>query len=81
MCVCVCVCVLQDRIAYSKTLKGRYFDILGHFFSIYCIYKIFMVRVRVMSCFAQRIFCFFVLNFLQCIINIILDRVGKVGMK
>ena len=31
-------------MAYSKTLKGRYFDILGHFFSIYCIYKIFMVR-------------------------------------
>ena len=49
--------VLQERIAYSKTLKGRYFDILGHFFSIYCIYKIFIVRpslphhvVRIYNC-------------------------------
>ena len=33
----------QKRIAFSKTLKGRYFDIMGHFFSIYCIYKIFIV--------------------------------------
>ena len=30
-------------MAYSKTLKGRYFNIVGHFFSVYCIYKIFMV--------------------------------------
>ena len=28
---------------YSATLKGIYFDIVGRFFSIYCIYKIFIV--------------------------------------
>ena len=34
---------MQERIAYSKTLKGRYFDLVGHFFSVYCVYKIFIV--------------------------------------
>jgi hypothetical protein len=38
---------LKERIAYSKTLKGRYFDILGHFFSIYCIYKIFICIINI----------------------------------
>lgn len=36
------LCV-QERIAASKTLKGRYYDFIGHFFSIYCVYKIFIV--------------------------------------
>lgn len=35
--------IMQERIAYSKTLKGRYFDLVGHFFSVYCVYKIFIV--------------------------------------
>ena len=35
--------IVQERIAYSKTLKGRYFDLVGHFFSVYCVYKIFIV--------------------------------------
>lgn len=38
---------LKERMAYSKTLKGRYFDIIGHFFSIYCIYKIFMCIINI----------------------------------
>lgn len=38
---------VRERIAYSKTLKGRYFDIVGHFFSVYCIYKIFIVSLYV----------------------------------
>ena len=33
----------MDRIEYSKTFKGKYFNFLGHFFSGYCVYKIFMV--------------------------------------
>ena len=32
-------------MVYSATLKGIYFDIVGRFFSIYCIYKIFIVSV------------------------------------
>lgn len=30
----------KDRIEYSKTLKGQYFNVLGHFFSLYCVVKI-----------------------------------------
>ncbi|OAF71884.1 hypothetical protein A3Q56_00322 [Intoshia linei] len=45
----------RDRVQFSKTLKGKYFNFLGFFFSIYCVLKIVMA-----------------------IINILLDRVGKV---
>ncbi|KAL5499800.1 hypothetical protein EMCRGX_G011260 [Ephydatia muelleri] len=38
---------LKERIIYSKTLIGKYFDIVGHFFSIYCIYKIFISSVNI----------------------------------
>ncbi|XP_019483378.1 PREDICTED: Golgi pH regulator A isoform X2 [Hipposideros armiger] len=34
----------KERIEYSKTFKGKYFNFLGYFFSIYCIWKIFMVK-------------------------------------
>ena len=33
-----------ERIDYSKTFRGRYFNILGYFFSIYCLWKIFIVN-------------------------------------
>ena len=36
---------LQERIEYSKTFQGKYFNFLGYFFSIYCVWKIFMVRL------------------------------------
>ena len=45
-----------ERIHYSKTFQGKYFNLLGYFFSIYCVWKIFISSV-----------------------NIIFDRVGKVG--
>ena len=32
-----------DKIHYTKTLQGKYFNLLGYFFSIYCVWKIFMV--------------------------------------
>lgn len=34
----------KERIEYSKTFQGKYFNFLGYFFSIYCVWKIFMVR-------------------------------------
>ncbi|CAG5118617.1 unnamed protein product [Candidula unifasciata] len=37
----------RDRIEYSKTFKGRYFNFLGYFFSIYCVYKIFMATINI----------------------------------
>ncbi len=45
-----------ERIHYSKTLQGKYFNFLGYFFSIYCVWKIIISSI-----------------------NIIFDRVGKVG--
>ena len=37
--------IFQERIAYSKTFKGKYFNFLGYFFSIYCVWKIFIVSI------------------------------------
>jgi len=31
-------------MAFSKTWQGWYFNILGHFLSVYGVYKIVMVR-------------------------------------
>lgn len=39
----------QERIEYSKTFKGKYFNFLGYFFSIYCVWKIFMVSILVLT--------------------------------
>lgn len=32
---------------YSKTWEGIYFNILGYFFSLYCIWKIFISTVNI----------------------------------
>nr|CAB3250756.1 Golgi pH regulator-like [Phallusia mammillata] len=37
----------KHRIEYSKTLKGRYFNFLGYFFSLYCMWKIFMCTINI----------------------------------
>ena len=37
----------KDRIELSKTLQGKYFDFLGHIFSGYCIWKIFISTVNI----------------------------------
>jgi hypothetical protein len=38
---------VQQRIEDSKTLKGKYFHVLGHFFSLYCIWKIFISFINI----------------------------------
>jgi len=38
---------VQQRIEYSKTLKGKYFHVLGHFFSLYCIWKIIISFINI----------------------------------
>ena len=35
----------MERIGFSKTLQGKYFNFVGHFFSIYCVWKICIVRL------------------------------------
>jgi len=37
----------KARMIFSKTLQGRYFDFVGHIFSIYCIWKIFISSVNI----------------------------------
>ena len=37
----------RNRIEYSKTFKGKYFNFLGYFFSCYCIWKIFISTVNI----------------------------------
>lgn len=35
----------RDRLRYAKTWRGKYFNVLGYIFSVYCSYKLIMVRV------------------------------------
>eukprot|EP01117_Protostelium_nocturnum_P016449 TRINITY_DN6506_c0_g5_i1.p1 TRINITY_DN6506_c0_g5~~TRINITY_DN6506_c0_g5_i1.p1 ORF type:complete len:476 (-),score=102.91 TRINITY_DN6506_c0_g5_i1:1061-2488(-) len=37
----------KARIIFSKTFQGRFFNLLGYFFSGYCIYKIFMSSINI----------------------------------
>ncbi|XP_059972227.1 Golgi pH regulator-like [Mesoplodon densirostris] len=41
------LCATKERIEYSKTFKGKYFNFLGYFFSIYCVWKIFMATINI----------------------------------
>eukprot|EP00063_Salmo_salar_P045521 XP_014020356.1 PREDICTED: Golgi pH regulator-like [Salmo salar] len=36
-----------EWIEYSKTFQGKYFNFLGYFFSIYCVWKIFMATINI----------------------------------
>ncbi len=38
---------IQRRIEYSKTFKGKYYHVLGHFFSLYCIWKIIISFINI----------------------------------
>ncbi|CAJ0935253.1 unnamed protein product, partial [Mesorhabditis belari] len=38
---------MKDRVDYSKTWMGKYFNFLGYFFSIYCLWKIFICTVNI----------------------------------
>ncbi|KAJ1510022.1 hypothetical protein HMI54_001903, partial [Coelomomyces lativittatus] len=38
----------MERLIYSKTWKGKYWHFLGHVFSVYCIYKIFMSTINIL---------------------------------
>nr|CAD2160664.1 unnamed protein product [Meloidogyne enterolobii] len=37
----------KNRVEYSKTWQGIYFNIVGHFFSIYCIWKIIICTINI----------------------------------
>ncbi|XP_037072251.1 Golgi pH regulator-like [Pollicipes pollicipes] len=38
---------MLERIEWSKTWKGKYFNLLGYFFSMYCTWKIFICTVNI----------------------------------
>ncbi|CAB4058688.1 GPR89 [Lepeophtheirus salmonis] len=38
---------MRERNEWAKTLQGRYFNVLGYFFSLYCTWKIFISTVNI----------------------------------
>ena len=40
---------MQERQKWSQTLQGKYFNVIGHFFSVYCLYKIFIVSLKFLN--------------------------------
>ncbi len=38
---------MRERIEWSKTCQGKYFNFLGYFFSLYCTWKIFISTVNI----------------------------------
>ncbi|CAN7979438.1 unnamed protein product [Ixodes persulcatus] len=42
---------MLERIEWSKTFKGKYFNFIGYFFSLYCIWKIFIVSTICLTLF------------------------------
>ncbi|CAJ0568730.1 unnamed protein product, partial [Mesorhabditis spiculigera] len=37
----------KERADYSKTFLGKYFNMLGYFFAIYCVWKIFICTINI----------------------------------
>jgi len=38
---------MRERIEWSRTFQGKYFNFLGYFFSLYCCWKIFISTVNI----------------------------------
>lgn len=38
---------MLERIEWSHTFKGKYFNFVGYFFSLYCIWKIFICTINI----------------------------------
>lgn len=38
---------MQERQRWALTLQGKYFNVLGHFFSLYCLWKIFICTINI----------------------------------
>ena len=34
---------MQERQRWSRTLEGKFFNVMGHFFSLYCLWKVLIV--------------------------------------
>ncbi|CAG0887974.1 unnamed protein product [Cyprideis torosa] len=38
---------MRERMVWARTFKGRYFNFLGYFFSLYCLWKIFICTINI----------------------------------
>ncbi|XP_034234269.1 Golgi pH regulator isoform X2 [Thrips palmi] len=38
---------MQERLEWATTWKGKYFNFLGYFFSLYCLWKIFISTINI----------------------------------
>lgn len=38
---------MQERVEWAKTWQGKYFNLLGYFFSLYCTWKIFISTINI----------------------------------
>jgi len=38
---------MRERVEWSRTCQGKYFNFLGYFFSLYCVWKIFISTVNI----------------------------------
>ncbi|VVC96811.1 unnamed protein product [Leptidea sinapis] len=38
---------VREKITWSRTFQGRYFNCLGYFFSLYCVWKIFISTINI----------------------------------
>lgn len=37
----------KERMEYSRTLKGKFFNVMGHVFSLYCLWKITICTINI----------------------------------
>lgn len=73
-----CSNLILSKFCRSTTWQGKYFNFLGYFFSIYCMWKIFIVRGFLASYIKRLNNANAFLLFFQSTINIVFDRVGRV---
>lgn len=38
---------MQERQKWAETFQGKYFNVLGHIFSVYCVWKIAIVSIKI----------------------------------
>lgn len=44
----------RERVLWAYTLQGRFFNVMGYFFSMYCSWKIFIVSYTIDCCGLQQ---------------------------
>merc|ERR1711911_402793 len=58
---------MEEKLEWSTTWQGKYFNFLGYFFSIYCCWKIFIVSIRYLVLFLFRRMFFYRIEILTAL--------------